>query len=454
MRFPILTALGLVLAAPAMAQTAKPASLAPLVKKLDIPYKQFTLKNGLRVIVHTDRKAPVVAVAVWYDVGSKHEPVSKTGFAHLFEHLMFGGSENVANFDETVVALGASNNNGTTWFDRTNYFQTVPTGALERMLFVESDRMGWLLGAVSQNTLDAQRGVVQNEKRQGDNQPYGLVEYAQLAALLPPDHPYAHSTIGSMADLQNASMEDVRGWFRQHYGPNNAVLVLAGDVDVKTAKPMVERMFGSIARGPQQAKMAVPVPSLSAPKQEVMKDNVANVRIHRQWVVPGEDNKDATPLSVAGAVLGGLASSRLDNALVRGEQLAVSVTAGYQGFAQLGFFEVTADVKPGVDPELVNKRLDEIIGTLVSQGPTADEIERVVARTVSGQLGGMEQVGGFGGKATQLAEGALYKNDPGDYRKQVKALVSVTPAQVKDAMGRWLTRPAYDLRFPPGPRVA
>jgi predicted Zn-dependent peptidase len=249
-------------------------------------------------------------------------------------------------------------------------------------------------------------------------------------------------------------MEDVRGWFRQHYGPNNAVLVLAGDVDVKTAKPMVERMFGSIARGPQQAKMNIPVPSLAAPKHEVMKDNVANVRIHRQWVVPGEDNKDATPLSVAGAVLGGLASSRLDNALVRGEQLAVSVTAGYQGFAQLGFFEVTADVKPGVDPELVNKRLDDIIGSFVAQGPTADEIERVVARTVSGQLGGMEQVGGFGGKATQLAEGALYRNDPGDYRKQVKALVSVTPAQVKDAMGRWLTRPAYDLRVVPGTRDA
>ncbi len=454
MRFPILTALGLVLASPAMAQTAKPASLAPLVKKLDIPYKQFTLKNGLRVIVHTDRKAPVVAVAVWYDVGSKHEPAGKTGFAHLFEHLMFGGSENVSNFDKTVNALGGSSNNGTTWFDRTNYFQNVPTGALDRMLFVESDRMGWLLGAVSQDTLDAQRGVVQNEKRQGDNEPYGLVEYAQLAALLPPDHPYAHSTIGSMADLQNASMEDVRGWFRQHYGPNNAVLVLAGDVDAKTAKPMVKRWFGSIPRGPKQAKVVIPVPTLSAPKHEVMKDNVANVRIHRPWAVPGEDSKDATPVSVAGAVLGGLASSRLDNALVRGEEIAVAVTAGYQGFAQLGFFEVTADVKPGVDPALVNRKLDEVIGNFVAQGPSDDEIQRVISRTVAAQLGGLEQVGGFGGKATQLAEGALYKNDPSDYRKQVKALVSVTPAQVKDAMGRWLTRPAYDLRVEPGTRDA
>jgi predicted Zn-dependent peptidase len=454
MRILTFTALAIALAAPLHAQSAKPAPLAPLVKKLDVPYKQFTLKNGLRVIVHTDRKAPVVAVAVWYDVGSKHEPAGKTGFAHLFEHLMFGGSENVPDFDKTVTALGASNNNGSTWFDRTNYFQNVPTAALDRMLYVESDRMGWLLGAVTQETLDAQRGVVQNEKRQGDNQPYGLVEYAQLAALLPPGHPYAHSTIGSMADLQNASMEDVRGWFRQHYGPNNAVLVLAGDIDVKTAKPKVERWFGSIARGPQQAKMVVPVPTLSAPKQEVMKDNVANVRIHRQWAVPGEDSTDATPLSVAGAVLGGLASSRLDNALVRGEQLAVSVTAGYQGFAQLGFFEVTADVKPGVDPALVNARLDAIIGDFIKTGPTPDELERVVARTVSGQLAGLEQVGGFGGKATLLAEGALYRNDPADYRKQVKALVKITPAQVKDAIARWLTRPAYDLRVEPGERAA
>ncbi|RYZ90108.1 MAG: insulinase family protein, partial [Proteobacteria bacterium] len=189
-------------AAPAVAQDAKPAPIAQLVKQVDIPHQQFTLPNGLRVIVHTDRKAPIVAVSVWYDIGSKNEPKGKTGFAHLFEHLMFNGSENSSgDFFEPLQEVGATDTNGSTWFDRTNYYETVPTPALDRALFLESDRMGHLLGAVTQVKLDNQRGVVQNEKRQGDNQPYGLVQYAQLEGLLSPDHPYGHTTIGSMADL-------------------------------------------------------------------------------------------------------------------------------------------------------------------------------------------------------------------------------------------------------------
>ena len=216
------------------------------------------------MLVHTDRKAPVVAVSIWYDVGSKHEPAGKTGFAHLFEHLMFNGTENVpGDFFEPLQQVGATDLNGTTWFDRTNYFQTVPTPALEVALFLESDRMGHLLGAVSQKVLDNQRGVVQNEKRQGDNQPYGLVEYAQLAALLPPDHPYGHSTIGSMADLDEASLADVKNWFADHYGPNNAILVLAGDIDAATAKPLVEKYFGDIPRGKAVPKVEVSVPTLA-----------------------------------------------------------------------------------------------------------------------------------------------------------------------------------------------
>ncbi len=181
------------------------APLAQLVKAVDIPYEMFTLPNGLRVLVHTDRKAPVVGVVVYYRVGSRNEPKGKTGFAHLFEHLMFGGSENVPNFDEPLTEAGASNN-GSTSFDRTNYVETVPTGAVDLALFMEADRMGHLLGAVTQAKLDAQRAVVQNEKRQGDNQPYGLVQYAITAGLFPPDHPYGHTTIGSMADLDAASL--------------------------------------------------------------------------------------------------------------------------------------------------------------------------------------------------------------------------------------------------------
>ncbi len=441
------------LVSPALAADPKPVPPSKLVSQVSIPHEQFTLANGLRVIVHTDRKAPVVAVSIWYDVGSKHEPKGKTGFAHLFEHLMFNGSENSpSDFFEPLQQMGATDFNGTTWFDRTNYFQTVPTGALEKTLYLESDRMGYLLGAVTQEKLTNQIGVVQNEKRQGDNQPYGLVEYAQIKAMVPEGHPYGHSTIGSMADLEASTMDDVRAWFKQHYGPNNAVLVLAGDIDVASAKPMVEKYFGAIPAGPKQTALKVDVPTLSAPKSEVMKDRVATVRLYRSWTVPGIDGADAVPLEVGASVLGGLASSRLDNILVRQEKLAVAVTAGYQGFAQLGGVEVTADVKPGIDPEVVAKRLDEIIADFIKTGPTADEVQRVQMRSVSGRIAGLEQVGGFGGKAVALAEGALYRNDSDFYKKQMAALANVTPQAVTAAMQRWLTRPVYALKVMPGER--
>ncbi|QNQ09425.1 M16 family metallopeptidase [Sphingomonas alpina] len=443
------------LAAPQAAAIAKPAPVADLVKQVDIPYEEFTLKNGLRVIIHTDRKAPVVAVSVWYDVGSKHEPKGKTGFAHLFEHLMFNGSENApGDFFEPLKQVGATDYNGTTWYDRTNYFETVPTPALERALFLESDRMGYLLGAITQRVLDVQRGVVQNEKRQGDNQPYGLVDYAKTAALFSPDHPYGHDTIGSMADLDAASLDDVKNWFRDHYGASNAIVVLAGDVDVATARPLIEKYFGAIPAGQKTVRPVAPVPTLSAPKVEVMKDRVATTRIMRTWVVPGLDSSDATALDVAASVLGGLASSRLDNALVRKEKLAVAVTAGNQTFAQLGMFEVSADVRPGVDPALVAKRLDEIIADFIKNGPTADEVQRVATGEVSDRIEGLESVGGFGGKAVALAQGALYSDDPGFYKKQLATLAAETPANVKAVTAKWLSRPVYALTIEPGARAA
>ncbi len=441
-------------AIPAYAAQDKPVSLSELVKQVNIPSQQFTLKNGLRVIVHTDRKAPVVAVSIWYDIGSKHEPKGKTGFAHLFEHLMFNGSENApGDFFQPLQNMGATDYNGTTWFDRTNYFQTVPTSALDKILYLESDRMGYLLAAVTQENLTNQIGVVQNEKRQGDTQPYGLVEYAKIDAMVPKDHPYGHSTIGSMADLDAASMEDVRNWFRAHYGPNNAVLVLAGDIDVPSAKKMVEKHFGAIKPGAKQKPLKVDVPTLAAPKTEVLLDRVATTRLYRTWTVPGIDSADSVPLDVAAAVLGGLASSRLDNILVRGEKMAVSVTAGYQGFAQLGELEITADVKPGVDADVVAKKLDMIIADYIKNGPTDDEVKRVQMRNVSARIAGLEQVGGFGGKAVALAEGALYRNDSNFYKKQLNDLAAVTPAQVTAAMSRWLTRPVYSLTVKPGERT-
>jgi zinc protease len=434
------------------AKTPSPAPAAELLASVDIPYEEFKLANGLRVLVHTDRKAPVVGVSVWYDVGSKHEPAGKTGFAHLFEHLMFNGTENVpGDIFEPLQQVGATDMNGTTWFDRTNYFETVPTPALDVALFLESDRMGHLLGAVSQKVLDNQRGVVQNEKRQGDNQPFGLVSYAQLAALLPPDHPYGHDTIGSMADLDKASLADVKAWFTDHYGPNNAILVLAGDIDAATAKPLVEKYFGDIPSGRAVPKVAVTVPTLAAAKSETMKDHVATTRLYRYWTVPGLTDPDAGPLTIGAWVLGGLASSRLDNTLVRQEQTAVRVSANYQDFAQLGFIEVFADVKPGVDADKVSARLDEIIGRFIEEGPTEDEVQRVTIRRIAEALHGLEAVGGHDGKAPTLAEGLLYAGDPAFYKKR---LAASTPAEVRAVMQKWLKRPVYALKVEPGDRAA
>ena len=335
--------------APAFAQQAEPAPLSALVAEVDIPYETFTLANGLTTIVHTDRKSPVVGVTIYYRVGSKHEPRGRTGFAHLFEHLMFGGSENVENFDIPLEAAGSTGTNGSTWYDRTNYVETVPTGALDLALFMESDRMGHLLGAVTQEKLDRQRGVVQNEKRQGDNAPYGLVEYKLGDALFPVGHPYRHSTIGSMADLDAASLADVRKWFIDHYGPNNVVRVLAGDIDTAAARPRVERWFGDIPRGPEIQPLQTGPVTLAAPVREEMADQVPVTRIYRSWTGPAVTDADAVPLAVGMHVLGGLASSRLDNVLVRGEQLAVSVTASAQQHEQLSFLQATMDIKPGVE---------------------------------------------------------------------------------------------------------
>ena len=432
---------------------AEPAPVSALVREVAIPHSAFQLENGLTVLVHEDHKAPVVAVSTWYNVGSKDEPKGKTGFAHLFEHLMFNGSENLpGDFFTYLQEIGATDYNGTTWFDRTNYFQTVPKAALERTLFMESDRMGHLLGAVTQEKLDNQRGVVQNEKRQGDNQPGGLVEYEVLENLFPDGHPYRHSTIGSMADLDAASLATVKEWFIDNYGPNNAVLVLAGDITDAEARPLVEKYFGAIRKGPVNVPAAADVPTLSAPKSIVMKDRVAAVQIQKHWAVPGLLSNQLAALDIGGSILGGLASSRLDKILVRDEKLAVSVSAGLQPFQRVGMFEVAATVKPGVDPAVVEKRLDEILADLIANGPTEDEVRRAATREVGGRIRGLEQVGGFGGKAVALAEGQIYAADSDFYKKTLDQYAAITPADVKAAMQQWLARPAFSIRLEPGDR--
>ena len=437
--------------APAFAQTAAPVS--KLVEAVNIPHEKFTLDNGLTVLVHEDRKAPIVAVSIWYGVGSKNEPKGKTGYAHLFEHIMFNGSENApGDYFEYTKKIGATDLNGTTWLDRTNYFQTVPTTALESALFLESDRMGYLLNAVSKEKLDNQIGVVSNEKRQGDNQPFGLVDYKRSETLFPVGHPYHHDTIGSLEDLSAASLDDMKNWFIDHYGPNNAVLVLAGDINAAQAKPLVEKWFGSIKRGKDVAPVNAPVPTLEKPVKIVMKDKVPTTRIYRNWVVPGLADPDANALYIGMSALGGLSSSRLDNILVRQEQSVVGVSAYLIPFMHGSLINIQADVKPGGDADAVAKRLDEILADYIATGPTAEEVQRVAASNIAQQIDGLEQVGGFGGKAVALAEGQLYVGDSNFYKKELERLAKTKPEAVKAAMQKWLTRPVLEIRVEPGER--
>jgi len=430
------------------------APLSALVQDVNIPHTEFHLANGLTVIVHEDHKAPVVAVSAWYNVGSKDEPPGKDGYAHLFEHLMFTGSDNLpGDYFKYLQQLGATDYNGTTWFDRTNYFETVPKAGLERALFMESDRMGYLLGSLNQKRLDAQRAVVENEKRQDDNQPGGLVEYELLADLFPPGHPYHHPTIGSIPDLDKATLADVKEWFINHYGPNNAVLVLAGDVTPVEARPLVEKYFGPIARGPVNVPAAADVPTLAKPKTVVMQDRVAAVQLQRDWAVPGmTDIHDVAALDLGSSILGGLASSRLDQTLVRQEKLAVSVSASLQPFQRISLFEIDASVKPGVDPALVDKRISEILADFIANGPTADEVQRAATDEVSGRIHGLEKVGGQGGKAVALAEGQLLAGDSDYYKKSLDAYASMSSADIKAVMQKWITRPAVKITVEPGDR--
>ncbi|WP_234035242.1 M16 family metallopeptidase [Aurantiacibacter sediminis] len=433
--------------------TPQAASLDDLLASIDIPHETFTLDNGLQVIVHTDRKSPLVGVTTYYRVGSKHEPRGRTGFAHLFEHLMFGGSENVENFDIPLEAAGSTSTNGSTWYDRTNYVETVPTGALDLALMMESDRMGYLLGAVSQEKLDNQRMVVQNEKRQGDNSPYGLVNYVLNDALLPIGHPYRHSTIGSMADLSAASLVDVQNWFRDNYGPNNVVLALTGDIDAETARPMVERWFGDIPEGPDVEQLEAGPVTLAEPVYQEITDQVPSTRIYQAWTGPGMTHTDAVPLQVGMQILGGLNSSRLDNALVRGEESATSVYAYSQQHEQLSFLQAIVTVSDGVDHAEAQADLEAEIARMIAEGPTQDEINRAVTQFASGFIGGQQSVGGFGGKGMILAEGLMYTGDAGFYRTQLEQMATLTPETVRAAMESWLSRPETTLVVVPGERT-
>ena len=441
-------ALGTLAPAPVL---AKPAQTA----KVDIPFEEFTLPNGLRVVVHTDRKAPIVAVNIWYHVGSKDEPAGRTGFAHLFEHLMFQRSENHdGEYFEPFKQVGVTGQNGTTNTDRTNYFENVPTTALDMALWMESDRMGHLLGAIDQAALDEQRGVVQNEKRQGENQPYGQVWEKLNRALYPAGHPYHHSVIGSMNDLNAASLDDVKTWFRTWYGPNNAVLVLAGDIDVATAKEKVARYFGDIPAGPSMAQPKVDVAKREKSTRETMTDKVPQARIYRAWNVAEVGTTDIDQLQLFAQVLGGAKASRLDQRLLHQDKLVDNVSAGAYS-SQLGSnFMIMATVKQGVDPAKVEAIIDEEVRKLIKDGPTDAELARGKTAFRAGFIRGIERIGGFGGKADALAECTVYEGDPGCFRRSLKVINDATAADVRGIGAKWLGPGDHTLVVEPGARVA
>lgn len=416
----------------------------------DIPFEEFTLDNGLRVVVHEDRKAPIVAVTLWYHVGSKNELPGKTGFAHLFEHLMFNGSENwndeyFAPFQE----VGATSMNGTTDFDRTNYFQTVPSTAVDLALWMESDRMGHLLGAVDQARLDEQRGVVQNEKRQGENQPYGKVFAQILENVFPEGHPYSWEVIGSMEDLNAATLEDVHSWFQTYYGPNNAVLVLAGDIDVATARQKVEHFFGDIPPGPPLIKREGWTLEELDEKRVIMQDRVPQARVYKTWRAPKSSHDDSTTIELADYVLTSGKTSRLYQRLVYEDQVATDVGAFYFDGEIAGAYIAWATAQPGQDLAEVEAVLDEEVERFLEEGPTREELERAKTEILAGFIRGIEQVGGFSGKSNILATNAVYHGRPDFYKDQLGILQDASTEDVLLAAQRWIGGNAVTLEVLP-----
>ena len=418
--------------------------------EFDIPYEEFYLDNGLRVIVHEDRKAPIVAVTLWYHVGSRNEIPGKTGFAHLFEHLMFNGSENHdAEYFEPLEQVGASFINGTTNNDRTNYIQTVPSSALDLALWLESDRMGHLLGAITQEKLDEQRGVVQNEKRQGENQPYGKAFTYIVENVFPEGHPYSWSVIGSMEDLNDASLEDVHEWFRTYYGPNNATLVLAGDVDVETARASVERHFGAIPPGPPLARMDAWVPILEQDRRMIAQDRVGQSRIYRIWPIPEWGNPDLDRLQLANGVLTQGQTSRLHQRLVYEDQLATDAGGFVFDGEIAGMYILYATAQPGRDLAAVEAAMDEELQRFLESGPTESELLRVKTQMRSSFVRGLERVGGFSGKSGTLAESAVYGGRPDAYKTTVEVLERATADDARDVARNWLANSSFTLEIHP-----
>ncbi|MEP9360222.1 pitrilysin family protein [Sphingomonas sp. KR3-1] len=430
----------------AAATIAIAAALPARAQEL-VPYQQFTLPNGLRVVVHEDHKTPKVAVAVWYHVGSMNEPDGKSGFAHLFEHLMFNGSEHHdKEYMPPLQEIGVSGVNGATSLDQTYYYEIVPTGGLERVLWLESDRMGYLAGAISQAKLDEQRKVVQNEKRTRENTPYALMDQREAAALFPVGHPYHHPTIGSMEDLNAASLDDVKGWFAQYYGATNAVVSLSGDVTLDQAKALMAKYFGSVPAGQPVSRTTAWVPMLDRDKGEVMQDAVPQTAIAWNWAVPGNGTPEAAALQLAAQALGRGKTSRLYQVLVQEKQLATYASASYSGYAIAGIFSVDLRLKPGVDPEIAEAAVKQVLAEFLAKGPTPGELARIKASSYADNARAMESIYV---KAMALAAGTVFKNNPGQYALDDKRFQELTAAEVRGTAATWIAKPSYKLTVLP-----
>lgn len=383
---------------------------------LTVPYTRFVLQNGLNVILHVDRSTPTVSVNMWYHVGSGREKPGRTGFAHLFEHIMFEGSGHVAEgkFDEWLEASGG-NNNGSTNSDRTNYWENIPKNALELALFLESDRLGYLLDAMSPEKVDGQRDVVKNERRQSyENRPYGMAGIVMDENLYPPTHPYHWPTIGSMDDLSAASYEDVVEFFKTYYTPNNASLAIAGDIDVEKTKAMVTKWFGEIPRGPSVPPIETPPAVLTSEKRLILEDRVQLPRLYLAWLSPPLFAPGDAELDILSSVLAGGKNSRLYKRLVYDLQIAQDVWAFQSSSALSSAFWIVATAREGHTLSELATIVDEEIEKLKSEGPTPREVRRAVNQYEAGFLDRLERIGGFGGKADRLNSYYFHTGNP-DY---------------------------------------
>jgi zinc protease len=442
----------LVLASLAAALALNAADRRP-ANGIEIPYTKYVLENGLTLLVHEDHKAPIVAVNTWYHVGSKNEKPGKTGFAHLFEHLMFNGSEHFNDdFFKATEKVGATDMNGTTSEDRTNYFENAPKDALDYLLWLESDRMGFMVGAIDKAKLDEQRGVVQNEKRQGENQPYAIAYQLITKNTWPAGHPYSWTVIGSMEDLNAASLDDVKDWFKSYYGPANATLVVAGDVTPKEVLEKVRKYYGAIPSGPPVARQEIWVAKRTGTHRMQAQDRVPQARLYKVWNIPQYGSPEGALLDLVSDVLASGKNSRLYKRLVYDDQIATDVHAAVDLSEIAGQFMITATARPGGDLAKVEKAIDEELAKFLKEGPTARELQRVKTQFEAGFVRGIERIGGFGGKSDILAHNSVFLGNPDYYKVHLQEVRETTVKQLVEAARQWLSDGQFVLEIQPFPK--